>query len=324
VPDLRAELRNRSYLFALLLALVLLAVNVVLVPRFASPASWAADLTVFAPLALLAMASTPAVLSGGGGLDISVGPLADVISIVLIVVLLPTPLGTPALAIPILLLLGAAVGAVNGVVVAHVRYPPFVSTLCAFLVLYGVGLKLAPQTVNAPHGWTHQLAANIGPVPGPLLLLLGPLLLWLVLGRTRYLRTLLAVGASDRAAFSAGVDVAAVRVIAYALGGLFAAVAGIAVATLAQSADPNLGLSFALVALAAVVLGGTPIGGGRGGLVGSVIGAGIIYLVQNLLSALHVSAVWLPAAYGLLLLVGVVLGALLTAPPRAPRTVQAG
>jgi ribose transport system permease protein len=324
VPDLRAELRNRSYLFALLLALVLLIVNVALVPRFASPGAWAADLTVFAPLALLAMASTPAVLSGGGGLDISVGPLADVVSIVLIVVLLPTPLGAPALAIPILLLLGAAVGVVNGVVVAHVRYPPFVSTLCAFLVLYGVGLKLAPQTVNAPHGWTHQLAASFGPIPGPLLLLLGPLLLWLVLRRTPYLRTLLAVGASDRAAFSAGVDVAAVRVIAYGLGGLFAAVAGIAVATLAQSADPNLGLSFALVALAAVVLGGTPVGGGRGGLVGSVIGAGIIYLVQNLLSALHVSAVWLPAAYGLLLLVGVVLGALLTAPPRAPRTVQAG
>jgi ribose transport system permease protein len=323
VPDVRAELRNRSYLFALALALVLLAVNVALVPRFASPAEWAADLTVFAPLALLAMASTPAVLSGGGGLDLSVGPLADVVSIVLIVVLLPTPLGAPALAIPILLLLGAAVGAANGLVVARLRYPPFVSTLCAFLILYGVGLKLAPRTVTAPHGWTHQLAANIGPVPGPLLLLLGPALLWLALGRTRYLPTLLAVGASDRAAFSAGVDVGAVRVIAYGLGGLFAAVAGIAVAALAQSADPNLGLPFALVAIAAVVLGGTPVGGGRGGLVGSAIGAAIIYLVQNLLSELHVSAVWLPAAYGLLLLVGVVLGALLTAPPRAPRAVRA-
>jgi ribose transport system permease protein len=322
VPDLRRELRNRSYLFALLLAAVLLIVNVVLVPGFASPGAWAADLKVFAPLALLAMASTPAVLSGGGGLDLSVGPLAGVISIVLIVVLLPTALGAPAIAIPILLLLGAAVGVVNGLVVARLRYPPFVSTLCAFLVLTGVGLKLAPQTVNAPEGWTHQLAASLGPVPGPLLLLLVPPLIWLALGRTRYLRTLLAVGASDRAAFSAGVEVAAVRVIAYGLGGLFAAVAGIAVATLAQSADPNVGLPFTLVALAAVVLGGTPIGGGRGGLVGSVIGAAIIYLVQNLLSALHVSAVWLPAAYGLLLLVGVVLGALLTAPPRAPRAVQ--
>ncbi|MBO0683643.1 MAG: ABC transporter permease [Candidatus Dormibacteraeota bacterium] len=323
MPDLRRELRNRSYLFALLLAAVLLIVNVVLVPGFASPGAWAADLKVFAPLALLAMASTPAVLSGGGGLDLSVGPLADVISIVLIVVLLPTQLGAPALAIPILLLLGAGVGVVNGLVVARLRYPPFVSTLCAFLVLYGVGLKLAPKTVNAPEGWTHQLGASIGPVPGPLLLLLVPPLVWLVLGRTRYLRTLLAVGASDRAAFSAGVKVAAVRVVAYGLGGLFAAVAGIAVAALAQSADPNLGLPFALVALAAVVLGGTPIGGGRGGLVGSVIGAAIIYLVQNLLSALHVSAVWLPAAYGLLLLVGVVLAALFTAAPRAPRAVQA-
>jgi len=323
MPDLRRELRNRSYLFALFLGIILLIVNVALVPKFVSPGAWADDLRVFAPLALLAMASTPAILSGGGGLDISVGPLANVISIVLIVVLLPTSLGAPILAIPIVFLLGTAIGAVNGLVVTRLRYPPFISTLCTFLVLYGVGLKLAPRTVTVPHGWTHQLGASIGPVPGPLLLVLGPPLLWIVLGRTRYLQTLLALGANDRAAFSAGVNVTAVRLIAYAMGGLFAAIAGIAVATLVESADPNVGLPFALVALASVMLGGTPIGGGRGGLMGSLFGASVIYLVQNLLSALHVSAVWLPAAYRLMLLVGIILGAVLTAPPRALRPVQA-
>jgi ribose transport system permease protein len=321
--DLRHQLRERTYLFALLLALALLAINIALVPRFASPASWAANLKAFAPLALLAMASTPSILSGGGGLDISVGPLADVISIVLIVVLLPTIFGSPFIAIPLLLLLGASVGTINGLIVSRLRYPAFVSTLCGFLVLYGVGLKLAPRVVNAPSGWTHQLAGNLGPVPGPLLLLVGPLVLWFVLGRTRYLRNLLAVGSSDRAAFSAGVDVRTIRVIAYALGGLFAAIAGISVATLVQSADPNVGLPFTLVSLASVVLGGTPIGGGRGGLIGSILGAGVIFLVQNLLAALHVSAVWLPAAYGLMLLIGVVLGATLSAPPRRLQAVPA-
>jgi len=211
LPDVPRELRERSYLFALLLAIVLLAINIALVPRFASPAAWADDLKAFAALALLAMASTPAVLSGGGGLDISVGPLADVISIVLIAVLLPTALGSPFIAIPLLLLLGTAVGTLNGLIVARLRYPAFVSTLCAFLVLYGVGLKLAPRVVTAPSGWTHQLAGNIGPVPGPLLLLLGPLLVWFVLGRTRYLRNLLAVGSNDRAAFAGGVEGATIR-----------------------------------------------------------------------------------------------------------------
>jgi ribose transport system permease protein len=321
--DIRGELRERTYLFALLLAFVLLIVNVLLVPRFASPAAWADDLKAFAPLALLAMASTPAILSGGGGLDISVGPLADVITIILIVVLLPTALGSPFVAIPLLLVMGAAVGAINGLIASRLRYPAFISTLCAFLVLYGIGLKLAPRVVTAPRGWTHQLAGNIGPIPGPLLLLVGPLLVWFLLGRTRYLRNLMAVGSSDRAAFSAGVDVATIRVIAYALGGLFAAIAGIAVATLVQSADPNVGLPFALISLASVVMGGTPIGGGRGGLTGSILGAAVIYLVQNLLAALHVSAVWLPAAYGLMLLIGVMLGALLTAPPRTLKPVQA-
>ena len=96
MSELRRQLRSRSYLFALFLVVVLLLANVALVPRFASPGAWADDMKVFAPFALLAMASTPSVLSGGGGLDVSLGPLANVVSIVLIAVLLPTPLGGPA------------------------------------------------------------------------------------------------------------------------------------------------------------------------------------------------------------------------------------
>ena len=125
------------------------------------------------------------------------------------------------------------------------------------------------------------------------------------------------VETSNTTAFSSGVDVTRVRILAYTLGGAFAAVAGIAIATLLQSSDGNAGLEYVLIALAAVALGGTPIGGGRGGLLGAIVGASAIFLVQNLLSALHVDAYWLQVAYGGMLIVGSVIGAQLTAPRRA-------
>jgi ribose transport system permease protein len=158
----------------------------------------------------------------------------------------------------------------------------------------------------------------LGPVPGPLLLIVGPLILWLGLRLTPYLRQLYAVGANDTAAFSAGVNVAGVRLVAYVLDGLFAAVAGIALTVFLQTADATLSTQYTLVAIAAVVIGGTPIGGGRGGLLGSLVGAAVIYLLQNFLSEIHVSSTWLQVAYGAVFIGGLVLGARVTALGRSP------
>lgn len=204
--------------------------------------------------------------------------------------------------------------------VAVLRYEPVIATLCALFIVAGADLKLAPRPIAAESNWTRELGGSLGPIPGALLTILAPIVIWLLLQRTSYYRTLYAVGGNDATAFSAGVNVAAVRVIAYALGGLFAAIGGIALVALIQSADANIGPSYILIALAAVALGGTPIGpGGRGGLLGSFLGAATLYLVQNLISTLHVNVLWLQFVYGAMLVGAVVLGAAMTAPPRAPR-----
>lgn len=309
MPDLRARLRARPYLTTLVLAVVLLVANLVALPDFASPGNWGASLRLLAPFALVAMASTPAIVSGGGGLDLSVGPLATVVNVVLIVELLPSAVGASWLAIPLLLVLGTAVGLVNGLLVAVLRFQPVIATLCTFFVLGGVALRLAPQPAPTSGNWTGEL----GRMPWPLVLIAVPAVIWLLLGRTPFLRSLYAVGANDAAAFSAGVPVTAVRVLAYGLGGLFAAVGGIALTAFVQTADATLAVQYTLVGIAAVVLGGTPIGGGRGGLLGSLLGAITIFLLQNLLSSAHVPAVWLQVVYGLLLLGGVLLSARLVA-----------
>ena len=102
-----------------------------------------------------------------------------------------------------------------------------------------------------------------------------------------------------------------------ALGGIFAAIAGIALTGLIHSADSTLGLQYTLTAIAAVSLGGTPVGGGRGGLVGAFLGAICIYLIQNLLGNLNVSAQWLDVVYGVVLIIAVILSAQLRPRRRA-------
>ena len=96
-----------------------------------------------------------------------------------------------------------------------------------------------------------------------------PVAIWLALSRTASIAVLYAVGGNDATAYSAGVNVAAVRIAAYALGGLFAAVAGIALTALVLSTQTAGVAQYTLIALAAVALGGTPLGGGRGGMLGA-------------------------------------------------------
>jgi ribose transport system permease protein len=319
MPDLRSLLHTRPFVFALLLSAVLLAVNVIAQPSFGDPGNWPGQLATLAPLALVAMASTPSILSGGGGLDLSVGPLLVFCNVVLVRGFLPHGIDSAWTAVPLLLAIGAAIGAINGVLVAVLRYQPVIATLCTFFILTGVNVKVAAEPHPAGHNWTEGLGDKVGFVPGALLLMAVPVVIWLVLSRTAFHRQLYAVGGNDATAFSAGVNVAAVRVAAYALGGVFAAVGGIALTALVQSSQASGSAQYTLIALAAVAVGGTVLGGGRGGLLGSLLGAVAIYLMQTLLSALSVPPTWLNVVYGGMLVVGVLVGARVTAQRPAVR-----
>jgi ribose transport system permease protein len=300
---------ERPSSFAVALAVGLLAANVVAQPDFIAPSQIAPTLGTMAPFVIVGMASTLAFLSGGGGIDLSIAPLMGLVNIVLVTVFFGTTFGSPILAVPILLALGALVGAINGVMVARLRYPPVIATLGTFFVLAGLDLRLVPNPVTANENWTNHLAGSIGPLPGAVLTMGLPLLLWIGLRRTPYVQSLLAVGDHDATAFSAGMDVNAVRISAYAIGGLIAAVGGIALTGLVRSADAQVFNNYILVALAAVALGGTNLMGGRGGLFPSMMGATCIFLLENLLTSLHASAYFIEVAYGGVLFVAVLFGA---------------
>ncbi|MGO9960877.1 MAG: ABC transporter permease [Solirubrobacteraceae bacterium] len=306
---LTAAARQRPAGFAVVLAILLIIVNTIVQPAFASPSQIAPTLGTLAPFAIAGMASTPAFLSGGGGIDLSVAPLMGFINILLVTKLLGTPFGSPLLAVPVLLAIGALIGALNGWMIARLRIPPVIATLGTYFVLSGVDLDLVPNPVTTSNNWTDNLAGSIGPVPGALLTIGVPLLLWIALRRSSFVDSVLAVGDHDATAFSAGMNVNAVRICAYALGGLIAAVGGIALTGLVRSADSQVFSNYVLVALAAVALGGANLTGGRGGLFASVMGAACIFLLENLLTSLHASAYFIQVAYGGVLLIAVLLGA---------------
>lgn len=301
--------RQRPAGFAALLVVVLIFVNIIVQPDFASWSQIAPTLGTMAPFAIAGMASTPAFLSGGGGIDLSTAPLIGFVNILLVTKLFGTAFGSPLLAVPILLAVGAAVGAINGVLIARLRIPPVIATLATYFVLSGVDLDLVPNPVTATPNWTDHLAGSIGPVPGAVVTIGVPLLLWAALRRSAFVEALLSVGDHDATSFSAGIDVNSVRIMAYALGGLIAAIGGIALTGLVQSADSQTFGNYLLVALAAVALGGANLSGGRGGLWPSALGAASIFLLENLLTNLHASAYFIQVAYGAVLFIAVVLGA---------------
>jgi ribose transport system permease protein len=292
-----------SFSFALVLTVGLLVVTL-----FSESGGFGLtdQLANLAPIALAGMASTPAIISGGGGFDVSISPLMTLASAIFVVVLVPHGLGG-AESIPIVLGMCAAVGALNGLIIVALRIQPVVATLSMYFALLGLNLQIAPQPETLGDSWISHLAHSVGPIPGAVFTIGLPLLIWGFLGLVPYRRTLLAVGNNDAAAFASGANVAFVRVSAYALGGLIAGIGGFALTALVSSVTASLASAYTLLAIASVALGGTSLWGGRGGLFGAVLGAAAIYLLQDLLAIAQVDPSWLQVMYGGMLLVAVVL-----------------
>lgn len=301
---------NRPWTLAAGLAVVLIAVNIIVQPQFAAPEYISGNLDLFAPLALAALASTPSILAGG--IDVSVGPLLGLVNILVVSSVLPPELQGPVMTPLVCLAVGVGAGVVNGLIVAIVRIQPVVATIGTYLILAGIDIKLLPTPTGPAPDWTVRLQAGIGPIPGSVLLMVAPVLVWTVLRAIPYHKALLAVGGDEPTAFSVAMNTAAVKVIAYGIGGLFAAIAGIALSSGLSAADAMLGPQYTVVAIAAVALGGTSLAGGKGGLTEAFLGALVIFLIESLLAALGLTSLWLPLIYGSILIVSLVVGSRLT------------
>lgn len=292
--------------FGPVLLIVLLAINVFINPARFAPSAWGTLIGLAAPLIGAALASTPAVLGGRGGIDISVGPLMGFINALVVLVFIQRlGIETPWIIVPAAVVIGAAIGAVNGVLATVLRIQPIVATLGTYLILIGTTLTILPAPTGTVPAWLRSLGGPLSILP-----LAAVFAAWIGIRRLPYYDHLMAVGSDDRAAYTAGVPVTLVRFLSYVITGAFAGVAALMMTALIGSADPSIGPTYTLIAISAVALGGVSLAGGRGGLLGAAIGAIDIFLLQSALTFFNLSTFVLQIAYGAVLVAAIVLTAL--------------
>ena len=303
-------LRNRLYAGPVLVALVAFVILNMLASRaFIDPGNWNGLLVGAAPFMITAMAQTGPILSGDGGIDLSVGPLAGLVNALIAAVLVPHGWDDPLSIIAATIGVGLASGLLNGVMIAVVRVQPIIATLGTFLAYQGMTLEILPMAGGAAPAWLRGLAETHGHVPGMLFVLALIAVAWLGLERTAFRRNLVAVGGDARAAYTSGVNVAGVRILAYLMSGVLAALAGLVFTAALGSGDPSVGMPYTLTSIAAVALGGVALSGGRGGLLGAAAAGALLFLIQTLFTLAQVSIFYLQICYGVILLMALALNA---------------
>jgi erythritol transport system permease protein len=308
-----------------LIALVLLATTFsVLSPDFLTTGNLVILVKHVAINAILAIGMTFVILSAG--IDLSVGSVAGLCGIVAGGLIsrgltLP-PFGVVVffhtwLVVVLALVAGMLVGAVNGWLVARLRVAPFIATLGILYAARGAALLVSNGATfpnldgSADLGNTGFTTIGAGvwlglPIPVWLMILLAVVAMF-VAAHTPFGRHVYAVGSSERAALLAGVRVARVRLLVYVISGFCSALVGIIIAAQLGAAHPATGETFELNAIAAVVLGGTSLMGGRGTIAGTLIGAFVIGVLADGLVLLGVSEFWQMVTKGLVIILAVIL-----------------
>ncbi|MBB3458476.1 erythritol transport system permease protein [Rhizobium sp. BK313] len=216
--------------------------------------------------------------------------------------------------------LGAVVGAVNGILIAYLRVPAFVASLGVLYVARGVALLMTngltynnlggrPELGNTGFDWLgfNRLAG----IPiGVIVLAALAIICGIVLSRTAFGRWLYASGGNERAADLSGVPVKRVKIIVYVLSGVCAAIAGLVLSSQLTSAGPTAGTTYELTAIAAVVIGGAALTGGRGTVRGTMLGAFVIGFLSDGLVIIGVSAYWQTVFTGAVIVLAVLMNSI--------------
>ena len=294
----------------LLLGLILLLVILsLLTPHFRRFDNFMLILQEASFIGIVAAGQTLVILAGG--IDLSVGSITALTSIVAALLMNgmgPTPPQNPYLAIGIALGLGTLIGLGHGVLIAKRNMPPFIVTLVSLGILRGIALVITEgRTVHSlPDEFKWMSDAYIGGIPMPgIIMLVTYLVLGYVLRNTKMGRYTYAIGGSETSARLSGVPVDRYKIYTYMASGFLAALTGIILMARLDGAVYTLGEDYGLNSVAAVIIGGTSLSGGVGGLLGTLIGVLIMAAVQNGLVMLNIAYQWHGIVVGSIILLAI-------------------
>lgn len=262
-----------------------------------------------ATLAIASVGLTLVILSGG--FDLSVGG-----SIILANVMIASQgaVSTGDLGINLVMVFAIVlcVGVINGFFIAYIGVQPIATTLATMIICQGIALIIMPS----PGGRVSPLISSgltstfFGFLPIVVIILILIIILWTIIKNTTFGVHVYAIGEDERAATQAGINVRKVKFLVYVVASFFYGLAGVMFTAQTSSGDPRGSTLFLLLVFAAVAIGGTQFGGGRGGAIGSIIGAGILTLLQVTLFALGISSFYTSIFQGVVLIAAIVLGSL--------------
>ena len=295
---------DRSLEYGLLIGFILLCALLTLVsPVFLTPINLFNVALQASVVAILAFGQTFVILSAG--IDLSVG---SVLALTGAVMAMQTGQNGVLVGILVGLLAGAVLGALNGLFVTRARVAPFIATLAMLAIARGltyIYTQGSPIRVDQP-AFNVFGQGTLGAVPVPVIIMLAVFLVcWVVLTQTRFGRYVFAIGSNPEVTRLAGVPIDRYVVAVYAISGLLAALGGLILTGRLAAADPNAATGYELDVIAAVVIGGTSLFGGRGGVFGTLIGALIIAVVGNGMVLLNVNPFWTQAVKGAIILIAV-------------------
>jgi len=335
MPDLwRYTLRHFRVGIAFVILFVLLGITVSLNPRFFTPAVLTSTSNQSMTLVFAGMAQTTVVITGG--IDLSVGPLISMSNSLASTLFSETGGAFNMIVVVVVVLVVASLaGLVNGLIVVYGRLQPIIVTLATASIYSGIALFLRPQPGGfvpdvygdlltrrvgqlLPEGLFGEQPAGIAAffeslfnfIPASFILLIVVLLVvWIPFRRSQLGMWVYAVGSHAGAAYMSGVNVKLARISAYVLSGLFAGMGGLFLTAQTLSGDASNGEVFTLQSIAIVVLGGTSLFGGSGGVAGTIAGAFALRLIPTILFFARVNPLQQPLWEGAVILLAVAAGA---------------
>ena len=271
------------------------------------------------PFAFATAAQVVVVIAGG--VDLSIASMMALTSVTAAVLMDGASEEFAILVVPLVLLLGLSIGAINGALIVITRVPDIVVTLAMLFVWEGAALLVLASPGGAAAEWLKVLLVGTVAIPGVppeitawipkafVLLVVCIGVVWIPLTRSRLGLSIYAIGSNNLAAFRSGVAVGRTKIVAYAVAGLFAAMGGL-VLTMSTGIGAPIPGPYLLASVAAVVLGGVVLGGGRGGIVGPLVAVFILRLVRSDLTFLSVDPNVATIVEGTIMVVVVMLGAI--------------
>lgn len=299
------------------LVLILGLITAVRAPQTFTYVGLAGAMLVAAPLILAAVAITPIAIAGRGGVDLSIGPLIGFVNVTIVVWLAENGITNPVLVFGYAILAACTWQLLLACFIIYVRVSPIIVSLAGFMILQGINLVIlsrpggfAPEWLS-DWGWGTELLSPV------LYILIAAFAIWFLFQRSAVFQHIRLMGADERTAYTSGVDIVKARMAAHLMAGVFGGLAALCLTGLIGSGDPTQGNTLTLQAITALVLGGTSLAGGRGGITGSVLGAIAMYLVFVVLSSFNFGAIsgfMTQFFYGLMLVASLMLALLVNRP----------